>query len=1465
MSDGAVRLLRPPMRSRSDAAILLVVLMLASLMTPLPQASAAVEIDSEDFGVVEQLHDVLDQRETLIADDGEAELADATMAVVRNAVRNSGSSDPLAEIDDALADTTFVDTIPVMPDHPPAYQMLMDPDGRPPGGVDNVWQTLLNITDYVVWTRYVDQQGQMVDKFEVVSFSSSLFSLFSPTPLTHSIDVDGDGRNDIETGLTISWDEDDGWGLAGSPPTELWVEPTIEFTVETTPARTDHVMWSEMQYLRVSLMKQFAYSSNPFVDGESYIWVIDTRFTNQPESFSLEVGLERFWFDITEASGQFLQTITLGLIFGSADESGIRIAAISAPYAIHIVNGGDSRQCRADYSPSVSKSDDPTQHGCGVTAGFGYLHLGPPIDDERPIWELAYIELSVHPHDDLLVLPRQVDLVIRTDSVLSSTIAVAGEGGLTSIEYHADEEADLHVHFFEDRSREPPTDPTEPYGNITESAGWLLGMPAGSMSEQEIERIFRMLGSESQPELPGQIPSQLGLIIAVKNFSRDSSPNANDSSLPVNPAHPPNSLILIRAKSSVESIEYTSWFLRQGAPEDYRRIDTKLHDLPTALVLYGSFDIGGGSDAQTNASLDDAQNLDFMSRMLDVTILNLVDLFIDIGQVLNSVPEAVGGTLTGGSGGGTGDGPLIGSEFHLELSDDWRVSRQPMAMGSLGVQLGSSSHPTLVGDHLLLGDDRDLDLVQGRRAAMGPLIPIGFSVRLSAISGANITNEPSTDTQQVALRLGVSQPLRVGFIEHDAGTIDGASFHMVEATPPPGLIALSIEGNDVTWNASSSIDEILYIGSDGDHRQAIRLREVPSNFSTSMSNGFDWYASSPIASLEMQISDAATPKSMDGDHFLYEHDPLTNSSSLSARLTNISRAQWMPPDDPDAMGEAGRATAAMSIDGNRSFTIAVQHPAVVDEETRGFTIHALINPLPAEIAFDIPATRSGDGPNLDVPEFNTTIGLRGIARFIDGFAGLGDSVNHILSELTETVTGRADEPPSAEFSYGISMDADRGFDLTIEATQGRLPLEAPDWHHGIGMVAAEVDNETGFHLRAWLPGLPPDLDASITFHNQSGQEQWDIRLNMAGWLPEREEFIAEIQGLEGQDLSLTLIGFTPHVPTSLSLDTTFTSESIGPITEVQISTHVEMSARLNAVHASLLDRRLGSKSELFVKEIPREIDLQATIGTEISVALSVPESERTSGRAVESVMLQSLQWSAGQWWPATIFLSDVPGTIDLDAAPTQSFDITSQTAFQGTTEFDFSASSSGMDLYMEVTGRAVNQRGDTVMMAEDLTDRMTISLTEDYGLAVRSGGSGIGRIYMRMSDMPVEPGVTVSQIEALGEDLKSATVDLHEVGGFYPVVIVGDVQGGRIIANARATIDIGGKTFDVRGVLLDAQTTSFIPTGTTFGVNGLASDLSILNVLPGFEGSTSHVMTPEPLTSGALTLAATMMGGGMRG
>ena len=138
-----------------------------------------------------------------------------------------------------------------------------------------------------------------------------------------------------------------------------------------------------------------------------------------------------------------------------------------------------------------------------MTAGFGYVHFSPPDSQEnRDVWEVAYIEAAIHPNRLSTILPAQLEVTIRTDSTLADGTGSLGENGLTTLEYWADERADLHIHFHEDRSEAPEENSDGNYGNVTDSRGWFRGMPEGSLTTEEIDRTFTMLVPSQNQNYP---------------------------------------------------------------------------------------------------------------------------------------------------------------------------------------------------------------------------------------------------------------------------------------------------------------------------------------------------------------------------------------------------------------------------------------------------------------------------------------------------------------------------------------------------------------------------------------------------------------------------------------------------------------------------------------------------------------------------------------------------------------------------------------------------------------------------------------------------------------------------------------------------------------------------------------------------------------------------------------------------
>lgn len=1464
MQGGAVRVIRRAPAINHSQTILLVLIFLMPIYSPVTNVSADTRVSADDFQILEEMTDVLSQREDVISSELVKNIAGPSLEGVENSVTPTNQDDPLYGINDLFSDSTMVDTTPPEVIHPGPYDLLINPESSPPGAVSTVWQTIFNLTDYLIWTKYTDLEGNQVEKFEVVTFTASLFSFFDPETDTflHAIDIDNDGNNDIQVGLEISFDLGNEWGIAGDT---LWIKPTISFTVKVLESSEDDPVWDELQNLQVSLLKAFAYSDGILTGGESYVWVIDSAFTTPPIDFSLDVGIERFYFDISDAGSSLvtslLSFLSLGVLLPGFDESNIVVSSLSSPYAILINNNGQTN-CPARYSQIELTTLPSAEISCGVVAGFGYVHFSPENSNgDRDVWEVAYIEATVHPNGVSTRLPSEVNLVIRTDTTLAQGSGGAGENALDTIEYYADRRADLHIHFHENKAGNP-TDNSDDYsGNSTDTLGWLRGMPAGSLSSDEIDRVFTMLGSKSSPELPGGQPERLGMIIAIKNFSRDNTQNVDDPTLPINPAYPPKTLLLIRSTQSIQSIEYDSWHMRGDIATDHSKLSLELKDLPTSIAIFGSFELGSTESSETD--FDDADNLDFMSKILDSVIINLVNLFLDVGDIINSVPGEAISVLTGDVGGG-GINSFAGRDVNLLMTDNLLPSRQNMEITTLSLQIGSSPHPIAQDDHIIISKDRDLDQVMGEFGLRDPIVPVASSVRFSGLSEFTFSDDNNTNIQSFGIKTNSPESFRFSFIEHNENTLEDISFQSLHLSDIPNNISIELKGESLDYVANEGIELISYVGLDGNQRQAANIHDMPSEFTFEFAEQTSFTAKTPISTVEVQISNSSDPVTMTGDHFLFHHDSYNETSTISTRLTGIQELGWIPPVEEGSVGPSGRGKAFLRSAGDRPMSINVDNAPTADSS--GLSALALIEPLPSYLSVEVPVGESS-GSDLVIPDFNSTQGLSGVAFFIGGFSDLGRSVNSVLAGLTSDISTGTEEVDES-FSYALQLESDAAFDLTVEATYGKDVISEPPWVHGISFQSAPDGLSNGFHIKTWLPGLPPLIDMTIVRNTLQNGEDWYIQVSMDGWTPAREEFMIHAYGVNGQDLLMTMQGLKPGESTSIYIDSIFEIRDSGGIAEVSTGTQFSISERLDWIHMILVNRDSQSRTEMLINEIPKSIALQASLGTAISIDMSVPEQERIQGFAVGSLMLQQMQWMDGFWWPATVFLKDVPGYINLTTAPEMNYDITKNLAFQGLPNLDFTSSNEGMSLYIEAFGRAINSRGDIILLAEGMTDRMIIKPTNDFGLEIRSGGSGVERIYVRVNDVPTgtsqvgTPPVYLEEMEAMGENLRSATLHIRELVGPYSVIEVDDVDGGKIIVSAKARTEFAGQEINVRGVLIDAQTTGGVPTGTTLGVNGLSSDLSILNLVPGLGGSTHHLLVPEPFTSAILTVVATLSAGG---
>ena len=752
--------------------------------------------------------------------------------------------------------------------------------------------------------------------------------------------------------------------------------------------------------------------------------------------------------------------------------------------------------------------------------------------------------------------------------------------------------------------------------------------------------------------------------------------------------------------------------------EDHRAINVKADNIPTAMIVYGSFELGGTSDVDT--SLDSATDLDFISKIVDSVILNLVDLFLDTGTVLNDVPSIIVDLLSGD----TTSGSFDGASFHILMTNNWREDRTMMPLSSIELAIGSSPHPTISGDHLIISKDTDLDIIQGLNGPVEPLVPIAASAKFSGFMAASFVDNNDTNEQTIEIFTESTKSLVMSFIEHPHNSIINYSHHAISFSDLPNEISITITPNSLNYAASSIIDTISYTGNENNQYQAANIIGLPANFVSTFGNTISWSSDTPISTIEAQITNSSNPITMSGDHFLFHNDPDSSQVSLSSRISGLREIGWIEPQEEGARGLAGMGTAFMSIANPNPMLINVEKaPTSLDDK---LSVKAEINPLPSSLSLKIP-TGISEGPTLIIPEFNTSQGLSGIASFIGGFSDLGRSVNDVLSSITTDISTGSGTGAS-NFSLGIELDSDSEFDIMVESYHGEKKSENLPWVHGVSFEASPTGISEGFHLRLWMPRLPPSVELSISRDGLENRQDWSIYVDLESWYPQHTELMLVIRGINGQDLFLTMKGLKVGEYTSLGLDSIISITTSGEITEVSTSSLYQLSNRLEWIHVLLINREAGLRTEIMINDIPESVEFQASLGSAISIDMTVPEQFRTSeGFAVGSMMIQQMQWMDNLWWPATVFLTDIPGSMNLTTEPDLNFDITKDLAFQGTPILDFTASDIGMSLYIEAFGRAINSRGDIVLLAEGMTDKMIIKPTDSFGLQIRSGGKGSKR------------------------------------------------------------------------------------------------------------------------------------------
>ena len=348
MVEEAIRLIRPGLHQpkRGRLAAFLVIVLLFPIFQPV-QADIAVERD--DFDLMEKLSDLMELQES--SDDAfvAAGSSASSLALVEAAKRESREGDPLTDSTDYLSQAQLRDTSPFEPDHPRPYEILLDTNTQPDGWPDNLVQTLFSleswdITDplavgintYALYINFSSRDnGPQYEAWEYGTFTGELFIGTDLVLFENYIDIDGDSVDDVSISLTVlgllTLNEGFGFEPPLNPlnplniPDTLWLRPTFQWKIDYL--NENDPIWDELAHMEVSLLKGLAFDS-AIQDSQSYALVLDTRLTQPPNNFRVEVGIQEFRFSISNTIGNIFALLTDFLTGGSLPANAVSLTSV---------------------------------------------------------------------------------------------------------------------------------------------------------------------------------------------------------------------------------------------------------------------------------------------------------------------------------------------------------------------------------------------------------------------------------------------------------------------------------------------------------------------------------------------------------------------------------------------------------------------------------------------------------------------------------------------------------------------------------------------------------------------------------------------------------------------------------------------------------------------------------------------------------------------------------------------------------------------------------------------------------------------------------------------------------------------------------------------------------------------------------------------------------------------------------
>ncbi|DAC07877.1 MAG TPA: hypothetical protein D7H88_04515, partial [Candidatus Poseidoniales archaeon] len=375
-----------------------------------------------------------------------------------------------------------------------------------------------------------------------------------------------------------------------------------------------------------------------------------------------------------------------------------------------------------------------------------------------------------------------------------------------------------------------------------------------------------------------------------------------------------------------------------------------------------------------------------------------------------------------------------------------------MEIGHMQFALASSPQPWLPDmDHILLSEDTDSAIVDGRLGPVDPLVPVAMSMRIGGISEVRHAFDPINEIRDMKLDGSPSGSLLIGHIKHQSGDMSSAIKQSAMVSNRPGQFNILQQAESLQYQASEPIGTITYGGQSGEQRNAIRLSGLPSEFTLVLGDTVGYVADGPMESIQVQMTNATTPLTMDGDHVRFWVDEDTAEASLSMKLSDITSIERLSPLIPGSTGPEGNSEVRLVRSSSSPFSVSFEDASTHSNRFLGLNGQVYFDPLPANISLTLPSDVDSEG--LELPTFGEEEGIEALSFFLGDLVDFGSVVNDFVHALTVNVGGEIGE--SENMSLGLDLFTGEAFNMTVDLKKGSNLESEPEWMHGLGVEALE--------------------------------------------------------------------------------------------------------------------------------------------------------------------------------------------------------------------------------------------------------------------------------------------------------------------------------------------------------------------------------------------------------------------------